>query len=145
MKNNYFRRRKTVLAEINVVPYIDVMLVLLVIFMIATPLLQQGIKVKLPHANSKTIDNHIKPIIVSIDQQGHYYLNSPTTPKQPISSQQLKHDVSTQLQQTQQPAPVYVKADRDVNYGQVIQAMVILQHAGASNIGLITQPISHKK
>lgn len=136
------KRKSRVLAEINVVPYIDVMLVLLVIFMITAPLLTQGINVKLPQSQTKTIQSKQEPIVVSVDKQGLYYLNVNQNPSSPISGQELMSRVAAYLQiakQKQEDRSVYVKGDRDVNYGKVVEAMALLQTAGADHVGLITQ------
>ena len=133
--------RKRPLAEINVVPYIDVMLVLLVIFMITTPLLTQGVNVKLPQANAKMLPSHETPIIVSIDKHGNYFLNISTQSTQPISSKNLINSVRTALQQAKQnhqQQEVYIKGDKEVDYGKVVQMMVLLQQAGTDNVGLVT-------
>ncbi len=145
-----FRKaRKPLLAEINVVPYIDVMLVLLVIFMITAPLLTQGVKVNLPRAQSKALSvKQQLPIIVSVKQNGQYFLNIAKQPQQAINAQQLQNQVATALataQKQQQKRSIYIKGDAAVNYGQVVQAMVLLQQAGAKNIGLLTQPLAQKK
>lgn len=137
------RSRKRALAEINVVPYIDVMLVLLVIFMITAPLLSQGVNVQLPHASAKTLPpQKDMPIVMSVDQSGHYYLNVSKHPKQSMTSQQVIHRVATLLKiakKHHQTRDVYVKGDRRVDYGKVVQAMILLQQAGATQVGLITQ------
>lgn len=137
-----YRRRKGPLSEINVVPYIDVMLVLLVIFMVTTPLLSQGIKVNLPQAQAQTIVPVQEPIIVSIDEMGRYYLNTATHPDISLDAEHLSQEVTTQLrlaQQKQTPRQVFVKGDKKVDYGKVVKAMVLLQQAGAVNIGLLTE------
>ena len=136
------RERKRPKAEINVVPYIDVMLVLLVIFMVTAPLLSQGVKVNLPKASAQAISQNKEPIIVSVDAQGNYYLNIAANPNQPIDANSLINEVSTKLQQSQQQGnqqQVLVKADQSVDYGKVMQAMVLLQQAGAPGVGLVTQ------
>lgn len=144
MANFRNSRRKKPLSDINVVPYIDVMLVLLVIFMITAPLLSQGIHVNLPRAAAKTLsakDNI--PIVVSVDSHGKYYLNISKTPSQPIQGQALMSDVSAWLSNAKEHKEilnVYVKGDRNVDYGKVVHAMVLLKKAGAENVGLITQP-----
>lgn len=144
MRQKMRRIKKRPMAEINVVPYIDVMLVLLVIFMITAPLLSQGINVNLPQAQAKTLSAQDKtPIIVSVNSQGEYFLNLSSTPMAPINPQDLMSQVSAYLMLAKQHndiRPVYVKGDRDVNYGRVVQAMVLLQKAGADNVGLITEP-----
>ena len=120
----YVRRSKrTLSSEINVVPYIDVMLVLLVIFMITAPLLSQGIHVSLPKASSKLLD-HKRPPIVSVDRLGRYFLNISSLPSKPINAQELMSLVSKKLKPKQD---VYVKGDRNVNYGKVVYAMSLLK------------------
>jgi len=136
------RERKRPKAEINVVPYIDVMLVLLVIFMVTAPLLSQGVKVNLPKASAQAIPQNKEPIIVSVDVQGNYYLNIAANPNQPIDANDLVQQVSAKLQQSQQQGAeqqVLVKGDQNVDYGKVMQAMVLLQQAGAPGVGLVTQ------
>ncbi len=138
------RSKRRAMAEINVVPYIDVMLVLLVIFMIAAPLLSQGVNVALPQATAKALPPKPEPpIIVSVDQNGQFYLNVSDSPKQPISEQALMVQVAAQLavaKQKNQTRDVYVKGDRSVDYGKVVEVMVMLQKAGVDNVGLLTQP-----
>lgn len=131
------------MSDINVVPFIDVMLVLLVIFMITTPLLTEGVKVNLPKTQAKAMDDQKKePIIVTVDANGNYFLNLADKPNQPITARTLSSLVTTQLS-NQQPGnerPVLVRGDQSVNYGKVIEAMSLLQQAGAKSVGLITQP-----
>lgn len=137
------RIRKRPMAEINVVPYIDVMLVLLIIFMITTPLLSQGVKVDLPKAAARALSSKdVEPIIVSVDAQGHYYLNIAADSRTPISTVALQNRVAAALalaQQRGQQQQVLVKGDRNVDYGKVVQAMVLLQQAGAKTVGLMTE------
>ncbi len=141
------RQRKKLMAEINIVPYIDVMLVLLVIFMIATPLLTQGVKVNLPHANAKVIRTQNKPpIIVTVNAEGHYYLNADDS-NELLNTQQLAIRVAAELQlakQQHQIRQVLVKGDRAVAYGKVVAAMALLQKAGVPQVGLITQNLKNK-
>jgi biopolymer transport protein TolR len=138
------KNRRRPMAEINVVPYIDVMLVLLIIFMVTTPLLTQGVKINLPQASAQSIPpDKQQPIIVSVDAQGNYYLNISANPNQPIAPATLSNRVSAELQVEQQQGKtpiVLVKGDAHANYGNVVQAMVLLQQAGAASVGLITQP-----
>lgn len=136
------RARTRPMSDMNLVPYIDVMLVLVVILMITAPLLTQGVHVKLPQAAAKALPQKESPIIVSVDAQGNLYLNTTTTPTQIIAPQDLMSAVSTQLQtaKTQNKTrDVYVKGDRNANYGAVMNAMVLLQKAGAADVGLITK------
>lgn len=135
------------MAEINVVPYIDVMLVLLVIFMITTPLLTQGVKIQLPQASAKAINiKKQTPIVVSVDKAGHYYLNINNKPDNPIAPNTLSTRIAAQVifdKREHSYRPILIKGDKDVDYGKVVQAMVLLQHAGVKNIGLMTSPGNH--
>lgn len=135
--------RRRPIAEINVVPYIDVMLVLLVIFMITSPLLTQGINVKLPQAKVKALPAQQEtPIIISINNHGNYFLNISDDFIQPVSTKELITRVSAALQlakQKHQQREIYVKGDNEVNYGKVVQMMALLKQAGASGVGLLTQ------
>ena len=143
------KKRYKTLAEINVVPYIDVMLVLLVIFMITAPLLQQGVQVNLPQAHTKAITQAKQtPIVVSVNAQGQQFANIAAKPQQAISATQLSQLVSHAMQKAQQKhqqQPVYVKADKSVAYGTVIRTMALLQQAGANAVGLITQGADQSK
>jgi biopolymer transport protein TolR len=126
-------------AEINVVPFIDVMLVLLVIFMITTPLLTQGVKVDLPKTESKALPpNQKEPLIVSVDAEGKFYLNLADKPHQPITPRVLSQLVTKQLSAAD-TRPVLVRGDKNSNYGKIVEAMVLLQQAGAKSVGLITE------
>jgi len=134
------RQRRAPMAEINVVPYIDVMLVLLVIFMITAPLLSQGVKVDLPEASAKPLDKDSKePIVLTVDTKGNYYLNVGGDEKKAVEADEIIRRVAIVLDRTPD-TPVVVGADKNVNYGAVIQAMVLLQQAGAPSVGLKTDP-----
>lgn len=135
---------RRLMSDINVVPFIDVMLVLLVIFMITTPLLTQGVKVDLPKTEAKALTEQQKePLIVTVDSTGNFYFNLADKPSQPITSRTLGHLVTQQLkgQQTGEQRPVLVRGDKNANYGKVMEAMALLQQAGAKSVGLITQPM----
>ncbi|MGB6976223.1 MAG: protein TolR [Gammaproteobacteria bacterium] len=138
-----YRARRRPMADINVVPYIDVMLVLLVIFMITTPLLSQGVKVNLPQASAQPLSSkNQQPIIVTVDVKGNYYLNIANNPAQAIDASALQNQVTAELttaQQQGQQRQVLVKGDQRADYGKVVQAMVLLQQAGASTVGLMTE------
>ena len=139
-------RKKSVrsrpMSEINVVPYIDVMLVLLVIFMITAPMLTQGVTVDLPKAASETLKSTDKePLIVSVDREGSYFLNIHSNPDAPIDSQTLMVRVAAELalaQQAGEKLNVLVKGDQGVAYGKVVGAMGLLKQAGAEQVGLMT-------
>ena len=135
------------MSDINVVPFIDVMLVLLVIFMVTVPLLTQGVKVDLPQTQAKALPQQKEPLIVTVDSAGNFYLNLADKPNQPITARTLSHLVSNQLT-NQAPGverPVLVRGDKNVNYGKIMEAMVLLQQAGAKNVGLITRPESSNR
>jgi biopolymer transport protein TolR len=132
---SYRQRRRKPMSEINVVPYIDVMLVLLVIFIITAPLLSQGVKVDLPEAAAKPVDvSEIETLVVTVDKSGNYFLDD-----RPIEPAALQKKVSAILSQQPQ-TPVLIRGDRQVPYGTVVQAMVLLQQSGAGSVGLITEP-----
>jgi len=133
-------RRLRPMAEINVVPYIDVMLVLLVIFMITAPLLTQGVEVELPKADARPLEEDAKrPLVVSIDRDGGFFITYDDDRTQPVDEDQLMHHAAAILQ-LNPGIPVLVKGDRSVDYGRIMQAMVLLQAAGAPGIGLLTDP-----
>ncbi len=130
--------KKKPMAEINVVPYIDVMLVLLVIFMVTAPLLMQGVKVDLPKAPSAPIDkNDDEPLIVSLKSDGTYYLNLGGKQETAKPLKEIKETVAKVLRQ-KPTTPVLVWGDRSVNYGLVVELMTHLQQAGAPSVGLVT-------
>lgn len=133
-------RRRRVVAEINVVPYIDVMLVLLIIFMVTAPLVTQGVKVDLPQAVAQPLPDDSKPpMIASIDKQGRYYLNVGKSVETPLDGPQMQALVEAQLA-LDSNAQFVVKGDADVPYKRVINLMVLLQKAGVSSLGLMTEP-----
>jgi biopolymer transport protein TolR len=133
------RESKKLVAEINVVPYIDVMLVLLVIFIVTAPLLQQGVAVDLPQATAKTLPPAEKePIVVSVDKEGLFYLNIADKPQNAMEHESLTVRVMAELKRNPQ-RKVLVKADSKVDYGRVMSAMVLVQKAGAPSVGLVTQ------
>jgi len=138
------RKRKKPMAEINVVPYIDVMLVLLVIFMITAPMLTQGVSVDLPKSKAQTVaSEEQEPIILSVDSKGLYYLNVNSNPNQAMPPEMLAVRVSALLQiakQSSEKRLVLVKGDKNVDYGKVVEAMALLQQAGAKSVGLLTEP-----
>ena len=132
------QKRKPV-SEINVVPYIDVMLVLLIIFMITAPMLMQGVEVELPQSPSEPIDSQDEePLIVSIKADGSYFINLGGTPEQPEKLEVIKDKVSKILKQKPK-TPVLVWGDQKVSYGTVVVLMASLQEAGANSVGLVTE------
>jgi biopolymer transport protein TolR len=135
-------RKRRLMAEINVVPYIDVMLVLLIIFMVTAPMLTQGIEVELPKAAAEPIDpsEGAEPLVLSIDAQGLLYLNVGDNEKSPLEAGRLLKLASTVLERRPE-TPVLVKADFRVAYGDVVSAMVLLQQAGAQKVGFLTDQV----
>ena len=133
------RHSRKPMAQINVVPYIDVMLVLLVIFMVTAPMVTQGVKVELPQASSEPLPpDQEDPLIVSVDQQGRLFLNVGSDQDKPVSEELLQVRVAAVLRNSPK-TPIMVKGDRSVGYGEVVRAMVLVQAAGAPSVGLITE------
>lgn len=133
------RQKRRPMAEINVVPYIDVMLVLLVIFMITAPMLTQGVDVKLPNANASPIQQtETDVMIASVDSSGQFFLDVGGK-QEPITLAALQARVTKVLNQNPN-TPVLVRGDKDVSYGAVVGLMVALQGAGVPNVGLVTEP-----
>lgn len=134
------RQRRKPMGEINVVPYIDVMLVLLIIFMVTAPLLTQGVQVDLPQAQANPVvpEENMQPLVVSVDVEGNFYASIGDNQDQPIDAQELMAKTAAVLRRNPK-TPVMVKGDNAVNYGYVVSAMAYLQAAGAPSVGLITQ------
>ena len=134
-------RRRKPMSDINVVPYIDVMLVLLVIFMVTAPMLQEGVDVNLPQAVSKALSNEEDEdkLVVAVNGNGQFFLDEQGKDALPLSSVELTSLVGERLEKREDKR-VYVRGDTTVAYGSVVQAMVALQQAGASSVGLITEP-----
>ena len=134
-----------VMAEINVTPLVDVMLVLLIIFMITAPLLTQGIKVDLPKAGAEPLPSEdTQPLILSVDKRGNLYLNLGKDEEKPVTEEGVLERVGAVLRR-EPKTPVLVKADQNVPYGRVVAGMVLLQQAGAEKVGFITDPVEAKR
>ena len=135
-------RKRRLMGEINVVPYIDVMLVLLIIFMVTAPMLTQGIEVELPKAAAEPISSSegAEPLVLSIDAEGNLYLNVGDDEKSPVDATRIVQLASTVLERHPETS-VLLKADFRVAYGTVVSAMVLLQQAGASKIGFLTDQV----
>jgi len=146
MADSHKRKKRRSMSEINVVPYVDVTLVLLVIFMVTAPLLTQGVQVELPKAASEPMTGESKePLVVTVNKQGNYFVNIGDEQEKPIENDVLVARVAAVLR-NQPGTPVMVRGDKDVNYGKVVTAMALLQKAGAPNVGLVTEtPESVKK
>ena len=138
-------KRRNLISDINVVPYIDVMLVLLVIFMISAPLMVQGIQVNLPQASSEALPvTNNEPLIVSIDKNGELFLETDSTKDTSLSLEELNFSV-TKIFESNPNLQVVIRGDGKVQYEKVMTVMAELQMAGATDIGLISKPISLKK
>jgi biopolymer transport protein TolR len=128
--------KRKLIAEINIVPYVDVMLVLLVIFMATAPLLTQGVQVDLPHASTEVLSQDDKPpLVISVDAKGAFYLDQDQVAMEPTL---LAARVLAELRVHADRA-VVVRGDQQANYGQVLSAMVLLKNAGVKKVGLMTQ------
>jgi biopolymer transport protein TolR len=136
----YVRKRRRPVSEINVVPYIDVMLVLLIIFMVTAPLVTQGVKVDLPKAEAQPLEEESKPpLVATVDAQGQYFLNVGDSQQESMSAVDLAVLVKAHLE-VEPNTPVVVKGDGAVAYNEVVRLMVLLQRAGAPSVGLMTTP-----
>jgi biopolymer transport protein TolR len=131
------------MAEINVVPYIDVTLVLLIIFMITTPLLNLGVEVNLPESDANTVTIEAEPVIINIDESGNFFL-SIGGEFEAINEEQLGIKLAAFIRANKE-TPILIGADRKVDYGRAYKAMVVAQQAGASAVGLISDPVSMDK
>ncbi|MCV2885546.1 protein TolR [Aestuariibacter sp. AA17] len=141
----FVRKRRRPVSEINVVPYIDVMLVLLIIFMVTAPLVTQGVKVDLPKADAQPLAEETKPpIIASVNASGEYFLNVGESQDSPLDPVDLATIVAAQLK-LEPTTPVVVKGDGTVPYNNVVQLMVLLQRAGVPSVGLMTDSPEEKK
>ena len=134
-------RGRRMMGEINVVPYIDVMLVLLIIFMVTAPMLSAGIQVDLPKAAAEPLPPDLEPLVLSIDAEGSMYLNIGDA-KTPQEAERVLEVVSAALRREPE-RPVLVKADRAVEYGRVVEGMALLQQAGAQKVGFATESPSN--
>jgi biopolymer transport protein TolR len=132
-------RKRKLKAEINVVPYIDVMLVLLVIFMVTAPLLTLGVDVDLPQSNARSVDNKKDPIVVSVYPDGALALAVKAGSNEAITRQALEAKMRAIVSQNPD-APVFVAGDGTANYQQVLDVMALLQNAQVKKVGLMSQP-----
>jgi len=129
---------RQVMSQINVTPFVDVMLVLLVIFMITAPMMQQGMQVNLPKTEAKAMNVKDEPIIVTVDKSGRAFLD-----KEEIPQGQLKAKLAA-LFAARSKKEVFLKADRDVPYGDVIRTMAEIKGAGVERLGMLTEPAGSK-
>ncbi|GMU46416.1 MAG: biopolymer transport protein ExbD [Porticoccaceae bacterium] len=139
----FVKRKRGLVAEINVVPYIDVMLVLLIVFMVTAPMLTTGVKVDLPQAVSAPVEEK-EPIEIAIDKEGAYHLDLGNGKSQPDALESIVDKVAKVLRE-KPDTPVLVRGDRDVDYGSVVALMAQLQTAGVKGVGLVTEPPSGQR
>lgn len=134
------RQKKKPMSDINVVPYIDVMLVLLIIFMVTAPMLTQGIKIDLPKVESAPVivEQNQEPLIITVDLNGAYYMEMSSLSGDPLSQEQLVDSVNDLLS-VNPSLSVLIRGDKNVEYGVVVDLMAVIQAAGAQGVGLITE------
>ena len=132
-------RRRRRMAEINIVPYIDVMLVLLIIFMVTAPMLNLGADIQLPQSAAKALQDEKQPVLVSVDQQGGVFLTLGKSPRQQVDDETLVREVSAFVKQDPKVS-VMLGGDKRVDYGRVNQVLGLLQQAGVAKVGLMSQP-----
>ena len=136
-------RKRRAVSEINVVPYIDVMLVLLIIFMVTAPLLKQGVDVDLPIAPANPLDaNSPEPIVITVDKAGLMYLNIAADPDASIDASSLVDRVKSALN-IEPRRPVMVRGDANGPYQNVVSTLVLLQQADVESVGLVTDPLGN--
>ena len=136
-------KRRRAMSEINVVPYIDVMLVLLIIFMVTAPLLHLGVDIQLPKSNAKSMDQSNEPVLVSVAADGTMFLTLGKEQREAIDPDTLVKKVSAFVRQNPN-SPVLIGGDERADYGKIYHAMVLLQQAGAPKVGLMSQPAERK-
>ena len=144
MRSSARHKRFKLKSEINVVPYIDVMLVLLIIFMVTAPMMNLGVDIQLPQTQAKSLQDKKDPIVISVDENGQIYLSSQGSKREPVSAEEFKAKI-TAFQKENPELQVLVAGDERANYGKVYLILPVLQEAGVSKIGLMSQPESSGK
>ncbi|MEV8520276.1 protein TolR [Dyella marensis] len=144
MRSSARHKRFKLKSEINVVPYIDVMLVLLIIFMVTAPMMNLGVDIQLPQTQAKSLQDKKDPVVVSVDENGQIYLSSQGSKREPVSAEEFKAKI-TAFQKENPELQVLVAGDERANYGKVYLILPVLQEAGVSKIGLMSQPESSGK
>ena len=138
MLTEKMRPRRRMLADINVVPYIDVMLVLLVVFMVTAPLMTQGIKVDLPSAEGSAIEQQQEPIVLSVDSQGQYFVNLGDEKAAKTLDEIGKMVKAVRLQKPN--IPIFLEGDTGASYGDIAGMLGYMQSINVDNVGLVTDP-----
>lgn len=141
-----YSKRKKIIHEMNVIPYIDVMLVLLLVFMIAAPLMYQGLEVNLPETTSKEINlnNFKEPLIIDVNENTKIFVIYGEKFKQLVTMKDLPKVIQS-IYKKKKINNVYIRGDKNVSYQKIIETISILNNSGITNIGLITVPINVKK
>ena len=129
---------RSAMSQINVTPFVDVMLVLLIIFMVTAPMMQQGVQVNLPKADTKALTPQEVTVVVSIEKNGKLFINTTET-----SVSELRSKLAGMFA-TRAKKEVFLKADKDVPYGEVIQAMAEIKGAGIERLGMVTEPAQRR-
>ncbi len=144
--NRYRHKRRKPMSQINVVPYIDVMLVLLVIFMVTAPLLQEGVTIDLPKASSKPVQapDEKDQVVIAVNEFGQFFMDGEGKNAPPLTAVELANQIAVKLADREDKR-VYVRGDQKVGYGIVMEAMTAIQAAGATGIGLITEPPEQRR
>lgn len=133
---------QTSLSEINIIPFVDVILVLLIIFMVAAPMMQQGVDVDLPEVDASPVKSTKEDFVLSIKADGKLYLGDD---KQTVFSLQNLEEKLGKIFENKEKKEIYLKSDRDIRYGYVVQVMALCQKAGVERIGMITIPEEEAK
>lgn len=131
--------RRAPMAEINVTPLVDVMLVLLIIFMVTAPLLVSGVPVKLPESRANALDQKKEPVEISIDKAGSTFIDGTEVPPGELAARLTE---IAAVQNPDEPRQIMLRGDRDINYGQMMQIMGELNHAGLNSVSLVTGPLT---
>ena len=139
MQSSMRPRKRKLKSEINVVPYIDVMLVLLIIFMVTAPLLNLGVDIQLPQSAAKAITTDKRPVVVEVTADGKYFLDLGGGKRQAVDGSELQSKVAA-IMRVNPTAPVFISGDKRASYDVVYQAMVLLQQAGVPKVGLASRP-----
>ena len=137
---NNRRRKRKLKADINVVPYIDVMLVLLIIFMVTAPLLNLGVDIELPQANAAPIAQQKDPVIVEVNSTGQYFLTLQGEPPEELDETALLAKMAAFVRQNPQ-TPVFIAGDKRAEYGLIYRSMAVLQSAGVKKISFMGEPL----
>ena len=140
----YFSKKRRYLTEINVIPYVDVMLVLLVIFMVTTPFMIQGIDIDLPEVNSQPIEKaNLENVTISINSKGEYFIDLDSLKDEIFKINELREEL-TKILKNNSSIEIYIRADKNVIFAEVAKLMSLLQDLKPSAINFITEPIDDK-